>query len=361
MLVTKIVITHVAKSRCKLAIYNKVDWSSKPRFSRFSKGIVEKHALDDLDLDAMDLADVVADQVRKLGPGARTKKAVQIFGHVGQQTSVSLFSSNEGEKKKGKIQQRTLGRMLWERTSSFLETAVSSVMMWIFAALKWIWKIASANSILLSLLLLSAAANLFMTGKDTSEWLKEREAARFMERVGIKPNMVMSRAVYVADLPSAVSFTSPFETLIGNLGISNENNRCLQTFQAISNVTDLDAPYELAGVGLRDKNSRSTARRIRRSRQQLGSYRHDLLVAMRVVNKIEGEMVTAEWENWLVGEVSRCAGLKEAFSAEKGQKILAASSGREKEVLEWQREYCGSCRAELERVGGEGKVGGGMF
>lgn len=357
MLVTKIVITHVAKSRCKLSIYNKVEWSTKPRFS---KALVEKHALDDLDLDAMDLTDVVADQVRKLGPGARTKKAVQIFGHVGQQTSVSLFSSNDGDKKKGKIQQRTLGTMLWERTSSFLETAVSSVMMWIFAALKWGWKIMSANSILLSLLIFSAGVNLFMSGKDTSEWWKEREAAHFMKRVGIKPNMVMSRAVYVADLPSAVFYTSPLETLSTSLG-AGEQNRCLQTFKSISNATDLSAPYELAGVGLADKNTKATARRIRRSRQQLGSYRHDLLVAMRVVNRIEGEMVTAEWENWLVGEVSRCSGLKEAFSGEKGQKILASTTGREKEILEWQKEYCGSCRAELDRVGGTEKVGGGMF
>lgn len=358
MLITKIVITHVAKSRCKLSIYNKVEWSNKPRFS---KALVEKHALDDLDLDAMDLADVVADQVRKLGPGARTKKAVQIFGHVGQQTSVSLFSSSEGQKKGGKIQQRTLGTMLWERTSSFLETAVSSVMMWIFAALKWLWKIASANSILLSLLILSAAVNLFMSGKDASEWWKEREAASFMERLGIKPNMVMSRAVHVADLPSAVSYTSPLETLSTGLGIGQEQNRCLQTFQSISNTTDLSAPYELAGVGLADKNTRSTARRIRRSRQQLGSYRHDLLVAMRVVNRIEGEMISAEWENWLVGEVSRCASIREAFSGEKGQKLLESKKGRERELIEWQRDYCGSCKAELDRVGGQEEVGKGMF
>src|ERR1700738_577449 len=104
MLVTKIVITHVAKSKCKLAIYTKVEWSRPPAFS---KTLVERQALDDLGLDAMDLGDVVSDQVRKLGPQSRTKKAIQIFGHVGQQTSVSLFSASDAvNSKRPQIKQR---------------------------------------------------------------------------------------------------------------------------------------------------------------------------------------------------------------------------------------------------------------
>jgi hypothetical protein len=202
MLVTKIVITHVAKSRCKLAIYNKVEWSKAPTFS---KGLVERQALDDMDLDALDLTDVVADQVRKLGPQSRTKKAIQIFGHVGHQTSVSLFSSAEGaQSKRQQIKQRTLSTMVWERTSSFLETAVSVIMMWIFALLKKIWSISSANSIILSLLCLSVLANMFMSGKDASVWWRERDAAKFMNRLGVGPNLMMSKAVYLKDLEEAI-------------------------------------------------------------------------------------------------------------------------------------------------------------
>ncbi|KFY36753.1 hypothetical protein V494_04990, partial [Pseudogymnoascus sp. VKM F-4513 (FW-928)] len=201
-LVKKIVITHVAKSRCKLAIYTAVQWSHAPAFS---KGLVERQATDDLDLDALDLADLVADQVRKLGPSARTRKAVQIFGHVGQQTSVSLFSSADGAlPTRHAIKQRTLGTIVWERTSSFLETAVSVIMMWTFALLKKTWSIASANSIILSLLALSILANVFMSGKDASEWWTERGAAKYMARLGVGPNTMMSKAVFIADLEDAV-------------------------------------------------------------------------------------------------------------------------------------------------------------
>lgn len=34
MLVSKIIITHVSKSRCKLAVYTDVEWSRAPFFSR---------------------------------------------------------------------------------------------------------------------------------------------------------------------------------------------------------------------------------------------------------------------------------------------------------------------------------------
>jgi VAD1 Analog of StAR-related lipid transfer domain len=203
MLVTKIVITHAAKSKCNLAIYTKVEWSKTPAFS---KGLVERQALDDLGLDAMDLADVISDQVRKLGPQTRTRKAIQIFGHIGQQTSVSLFSATDSiNSKRPQIKQRTLTSMVFETTSSFAESVASSLMMWAFAAVKTIWSISSAHSIILSLLVLSFLMNVFLSGKDTSEWWAERNAAKFMSRIGVGPNLMMSKAIYLKDLDDALS------------------------------------------------------------------------------------------------------------------------------------------------------------
>lgn len=180
-----------------------MEWSNAPAFS---KGLVERQALDDLDLDALDLTNVVAGQVRKLGFQSRTKKAIQIFGHVGQKTSVSLFACADGaQSQRQQIRQRTLGTMLWERTSSFLETALSMVMMWTFALLKKLWSISNANSIILSVLFLSVLTNMFMSGKDTSVWWRERDAAKFLSRLGVGPNLMMSKAVYVKDLNDALT------------------------------------------------------------------------------------------------------------------------------------------------------------
>lgn len=38
-LLSEIVITHVAKSKCRLAIYTKVDWASWAKAPRFARGI----------------------------------------------------------------------------------------------------------------------------------------------------------------------------------------------------------------------------------------------------------------------------------------------------------------------------------
>lgn len=125
----------------------------------------------------------------------------------------------------------------------------------------------------------------------------------------------------------------------------------------------MDTPYQYAGVSFTEAATGSTARRLRRTRQRLGSYRHDLLVAMRVVNSVEREMMRAEWENWLVDENVRCkllqSVLRENRSGTTPPRSMADSDARintdanDKEaklgaIRRWQEEYCGSCRKEQE-------------
>lgn len=136
------------------------------------------------------------------------------------------------------------------------------------------------------------------------------------------------------------------------------NSRSHDYFMNIANMTDMDSPYQLAGVPFSEKATKSTARRLRRTRQHLGSYRHDLIVAMRVVNNVEREMMKAEWENWLLDENARCrqaqALLQEDGGSAKGkgkQKVLDSNPrGDLAELRTWHEEYCGSCRLEQDRL-----------
>lgn len=214
MLVSKIVITHVAKSKCQLAIWTKVDWKRSPTFS---KGLVERQASDDAKLEAEELAELVSEQVRRLGKNSRTQKAIHIFGQVGQQTSISLFSAKESSQtKRPQVKQRTLTHMYLEIFWSFGESALSSVMMMVLAILRSIWKVSSAHSILLIFLALSASANLYYGGSNVSVGWTERNAAKFMTRLGVGPNVMMSKAVYLKDLDDALTAV-PIE-LVGSTG-----------------------------------------------------------------------------------------------------------------------------------------------
>jgi hypothetical protein len=131
------------------------------------------------------------------------------------------------------------------------------------------------------------------------------------------------------------------------------------SFEAVANSTSLDSPFEDTGSVLSSMASRATARRLRRTRQRLGSYRHDLVVAMRIVNSIEREVVQSEWENWLADENLRCDQLKIVIDGKldkskrgTAQKILAQDDGdgRKAVLRQWYDEYCGSCRTDQQAV-----------
>jgi hypothetical protein len=137
------------------------------------------------------------------------------------------------------------------------------------------------------------------------------------------------------------------------------------TFKNIANITDMDRPYQSAGASFSESASRSTARRLRRTRQHLGSYRHNLLVAVRLVNNVEREMIRAEWENWLLNENTRCKQVQMMLRENqtnisptkrlKGADPQRVFDAKEKDRMSktenlrrWQEEYCGSCQREQE-------------
>ncbi|KAK3333184.1 hypothetical protein B0T19DRAFT_483286 [Cercophora scortea] len=354
-LVSKVVITHVTKSRCKMALFTKADWSKAPAFA---KSMIQRQALDDAAKDAEELAEVATDQVRKLGPHSRTKRAIQVYGNIGQQTQVVVFTPNNAVEstKKPPIRPRTLTDMLVETGRSFMESAITSVMMWAFAAVKSIFSIVTANRVILALLAVSAAYNLVVISKANSTWWTERKAAQYMNRIGVGPNLMMSKAIYLVDLEEAAHGSS--------VALSRPSGSpCYETFQSIVNSTDLDAPYYDAATGPSSVTSKATARRLRRTRQRLGGYRHDLLVAMRVVNGIETEMIQSEWENWLADENARCDQARSMLTLQhQSAGADAAERGGEKQrreaLQEWYDGYCGSCEADRRALveNGDGRV-----
>lgn len=141
-----------------------------------------------------------------------------------------------------------------------------------------------------------------------------------------------------------------------------------ETFMDITNITDIDAPYEVAGTTFSEVATRATARRLRRTRQHLGTYRHDLLVAMRVVNNVEREMMKAEWENWLLDENTRCKqvqlmlqehsreltqkGRTKGKDKDSGQQVLGDDQKEKRwdSLRVWSEDYCGSCKREQDAL-----------
>jgi hypothetical protein len=202
MLITKIVITHVAKSRSKLAIYTVVDWSGIPSLAR---GMIEKQALDDLESDALDLADVVADTARQLGPNSRTKKAVDMFGDIGKEKPEVRVDGAVIKTQRTPIMHRRLSHMVWDNVLSFIESALSSIIVCIVAVGKKGFEVVTAQRILLCLLIASTLFNGWLTTRSVSTYWHERNASKMISRLGVDVNPLMSKAIYLKDIEDMLS------------------------------------------------------------------------------------------------------------------------------------------------------------
>ncbi|KAL4768901.1 hypothetical protein BDW60DRAFT_114127 [Aspergillus nidulans var. acristatus] len=342
-LVNKIVITFVAKGKCKLSVYTKVEWLWSPYGIQ---RVINKQAMGDLEEDAMDLVDLVGDQVRKLGVHSRTKKAITIFGHVGRQALTSQFNIGPDAKveRRRPRTQRTLFQMLYETLVSFFQSAISSIIIWIFGSLRWVFKTANANKIILALLASSVFLNGFYSTRATADWWHERNVENFMARMGIHPDQVMTKAIYMRDIDEEIANST--------VGQSDNVSDCFYTFQQ-QTIRDSSVPVSLS-TSSREAVARGATRRIQQTRERLGVYRYNLLVALRVVNSIEKEVLQSEWEHWLQQELRRCRQVEDLLTAdgddeswtEESQTVLRGLDGG---VRQWYETYCSSCQKEQER------------
>ncbi len=70
------------------------------------------------------------------------------------------------------------------------------------------------------------------------------------------------------------------------------------------------------------------------------------MVAMRLVNRIDHEILDAEWQNWLFSENMQCRRLRKMLAETRtNQSDESVGPERDYERIEkWYGEYCGSCR-----------------
>ncbi|EXJ77448.1 hypothetical protein A1O3_09674 [Capronia epimyces CBS 606.96] len=346
-LVSKIVITHVAKAKCKLAVFIKVEWSSPPWMLG---AVIERQALHDLELDSEDLADLVADQVRKLGAHSRTKKAVQIFGQVGHATEITqlLLDATAINLELRRPVSRTMASLLAQTVLSAAESAVSTILESLLGLLSWTARSFSANKVILAALMLSMVYNSWHTYRDSLDWWHERRAATFMTRLGVSPNAVMGKAVYTSDLDQILHRDAHLPL--------RDSSPCYSVFYDEHDPDNIDVTAK-AGPG---KILGPT--QVQRSRQRLGMYRHDLVVAVRVVNVIEKELMQAAWEQWVKDEDRRChvveglvldgSGPSSSSGSGSGQTFESNSTDTAPDLRTWYDEYCSSCRDEYTKIHG---------
>ena len=197
--------------------------------------------------------------------------------------------------------------MLSETSRSFLESAVSSVVMWIFAALAKIVSVITGNRVLVAVIAVLVALNISLASRSTVSFFTERRAHALLRDLDIQPNGIMERAVHLRDIDELIyngTALTPY----------SDGSLCFARFT---------------------QEAEGGARRAKNARLGLAAKRNELLVAFRLVNRWERELVRSEWEEWVLREDERCGRV--------GGEVMARVGG----VI---GEYCGSCRREVEVV-----------
>ena len=103
----------------------------------------------------------------------------------------------------------------------------------------------------------------------------------------------------------------------------------------------------------------------------MGVHRHNLLVAMRVVNSVEREMIQAEWDHWLMNEMVNCQQLDSMIRGNYSSRSFTnrkplsdhrdSPPDHDEELRGWYESYCESCSIERNRQLSDGAGSDGLW
>lgn len=152
---------------------------------------------------------MVEAQARRLGPEDRIRNAITLFGlvgenHEGSNTTHSMDGDPSGHPNRQRVTQRSLVYMILENVVSIGKSTLSTIAMSIVAILSTVIGIISIHRIILVFLVISAATNILLTSRSTLTYWAEKSAGRFLNEVGVKPNKMMSKAIYLRDMEDLV-------------------------------------------------------------------------------------------------------------------------------------------------------------
>jgi hypothetical protein len=95
-------------------------------------------------------------------------------------------------------------------------------------------------------------------------------------------------------------------------------------------------------------SSTNTAKRLKQRRERLGIYRNDLLVAVRLVNRMEADILQAEYETFVIAETYQCKQVRDILDNASNETFNRGTKERwdSEEIRSWYEDYCHSCDQE---------------
>lgn len=283
----------------------------------------------------------------QLGSKGGTTTAIRLFGKLGATVTPdsngipitdSKLLTSSSSLPVIKISSRTIIRDLMESAASTFISFLGGVCLVVTRVSKGIWNGIFTHKVLILALILSCLFNLYLVGRSTQGYWMERHAQKYANQFGLLPgsHTVMKRSILLEDVEKLIRNGSEFsveKSMEERIGQNTSNSLCYNKFQSLALLPDNDEVYSPENFNLNKDDRLGILKRLTASqiwsssqtpyalrnriynlRSQLGIQRNSLMVELRMVNRIESDLILAEWRTWLYDEVSVCSRILQDFA-----------------------------------------------
>ncbi|ANB15378.1 Sip3p [Sugiyamaella lignohabitans] len=311
---TRFVIQATRISQCKLSIWSNIEWIKSAGIAR---NVVESLVYNHFIQEAKNINERVAECRKRLGHRGMTNTAVRLFGKLGTSVQDETRSSNsEYSGVAGRQEQRDTNQTPISVTKEYLIKAsagvlggwvvsiISNVFMVLGGIGRRVWHEISLRKFLILFLLISIGCNVFLSARSTVAYWTESRAYHLSKDLNLIPssNTAMRRTIYLGEISQIINDGRGFAR-------GEEPSMCHDKFRSIAYYEPIDgADLDKLDFTVADLDSPNfeLSARLNRIRNDIGEKRNDLLVNLRLLNRIEAESLFAEWRSWLLSELKTC-------------------------------------------------------
>ncbi|EWC44036.1 hypothetical protein DRE_01388 [Drechslerella stenobrocha 248] len=331
---TTIVIAQVTKSSANLSLWGMV---------RLTKGMsiwrdaISRHASQILREDAQDLVSIITDEVNKTGHASKPFKIISQYGTVilvDEAKSTEEVQAVPYAPPASVMPEATYTSLVVNDCLAVCGKGARKFGEGLLYLLGQVWGFLRLNSVLLAALGISILLNVVVSSKTMKDLWHDRAALRYIESIGVLPASTMRRSITLDEIDMAATFKP--------MGFQLDENQCFQKFLSLSRLADDE---RLERTEETSRQGQSLSRKLELTRRKLGVYRHDLLVTLSLVNRLETDVLLSEWESWVYRENLRCRHAMNALQnatrisgQEVGNRSVSVSS------------YCRSCETGVSTI-----------
>jgi len=291
-------------------------------------------------------------QVNILGRNTDVQRAIKMYGRIGGICDAQLTKTGWVAEDGQSAYERSMVSLFMEDMVGSTERMVEDVLYLPPESIRRTAHFINLHKFMLFILLLSGIVNLFLSGRSTLGYWQQRQADKFMRRIGVTENKSIIRMVSLKDIDelvarglSGVNATDPglwFTTVIHKIALIYFSYKKFTELYALNDLADSN--YDGSPEYSTPVNRRK-ASELRSRRQQLNVMRHDLLVSLRSVNAIERELVEGEWMTWLGEELFHCDQAAQLLTEIPKEELEARINDLAK-----LKEYCRDCNQVYAKV-----------